>query len=243
VQFVDGDCEVCPGWLETARAELERQPQLGVVCGRRRERHPEASVYNRLCDIEWDTPVGEARACGGDALMRVDAVDAVGGYDPGVIAAEDDELCLRLRRAGWAVRRIDADMTVHDAAMTRAKQWWKRAERCGYAYANGAALHGRGPERHFVRESRRVLFWGAALPALAVLLAVPTLGLSLLLLGLYPVQFAKVYRAVRGRVPAKKDAAAYATSCVLAKFPEAVGMARFAATRLRRKPARIIEYK
>ena len=243
VQFVDGDCEVCPGWLETARAELDRRPDVGVVCGRRRERFPGASVYNRLCDIEWDTPVGEARSCGGDALMRAAAVEAVGGYDPGVIAAEDDELCLRLRRAGWKVLRIEADMTVHDAAMTRAKQWWKRAERCGYAYANGAALHGRGPERHFVRESRRVLFWGAALPALAVLLAVPTLGLSLLLFALYPVQFARVYQGVRRRVPARRDAAAYAASCVLAKLPEAVGMARFAVTRLRRRPARIIEYK
>src|SRR5581483_10954142 len=152
VQFVDGDCEVAAGWLESARAELEAKPQAAVVCGRRRERYPDKTVYNWLADIEWDTPIGEAKACGGDALMRVEALKQVGGYDPGVLAAEDDEVCLRLRRAGWTVHRIDAEMTLHDIAMTRAGQWWTRMVRCGWAYAQGAALHGGGPERHFVRE-------------------------------------------------------------------------------------------
>ena len=56
-------------------------PDVAVVCGRRRERHPETSVYNRLADLEWDTPVGEAESCGGDAMMRVDAFRQVGGFD------------------------------------------------------------------------------------------------------------------------------------------------------------------
>src|SRR5882672_3355636 len=79
VQFVDGDCEVVGGWLARAERELLGDPTLVVACGRRRERHPEASVYNRLCDLEWNTPVGPADACGGDALMRVEAVRAVDG--------------------------------------------------------------------------------------------------------------------------------------------------------------------
>jgi hypothetical protein len=65
VQFVDGDCEVVPGWLDAAFVFLENWNEVAVVCGRRRERYPERSVYNRLCDIEWDTPVGQAAACGG----------------------------------------------------------------------------------------------------------------------------------------------------------------------------------
>jgi hypothetical protein len=65
VQFVDADCALSPGWLETATRALRENPDVAVVCGRRRERFPETSVYNRLCDVEWDTPVGEARACGG----------------------------------------------------------------------------------------------------------------------------------------------------------------------------------
>ena len=70
VQFVDGDCAVANGWLEKARGVLEKKPDVGVVCGRRRERFPDQTVYNRLADLEWDSPVGESKACGGDAMMR-----------------------------------------------------------------------------------------------------------------------------------------------------------------------------
>src|SRR5262249_40027051 len=71
VQFVDGDCGLEPTWLHTALNFLRDRNDVAVVCGRRRERYPERSLYNRLCDIEWDTPVGEAKACGGDSLIRV----------------------------------------------------------------------------------------------------------------------------------------------------------------------------
>lgn len=243
VQFVDGDCEVVAGWIERARAELESAPDVVAVCGRRRERYPDKSVYNRICDIEWDTPVGEAKACGGDALMRVEAVRAVGGYNPNVIAAEDDELCVRLRQKGGKIRRIDAEMTIHDAAMDRIGQWWKRAMRCGYAYALGAAMHGAAPERHFIAQRGRVVIWGGLIPVLGLGLAVPTWGLSLLLFGLYPVQVARVYRASRRRGIERRGAAAWAVSCVAAKVPEFVGVCKFSLTNWRGGPARIIEYK
>jgi GT2 family glycosyltransferase len=243
VQFLDGDCEVAPGWLARAVEELDRRPDAAAVCGRLRERHPEASIYNRLCDIEWDIPLGEVKACGGNVAMRVAAVAVVGGYDPGVIAAEDDELCLRLRRAGWKIVRVDAEMGTHDAAMTRARQWWKRAVRSGFAYASGAALHGGGPERHFVRERRRTLVWGLAVPAAAAALAWPTGGASLALLALYPLQLARTYRGLRRRVPHRGHAFAYAASCVLAKFPQAVGVMKFYLGRARGIRPRIIEYK
>ncbi|MCE9606893.1 MAG: glycosyltransferase [Planctomycetia bacterium] len=132
VQFVDGDCEVRSGWLADAIAAFEGQPRWAVVCGRRRERRPEASVFNRLCDIEWDTPVGEASACGGDALMRVVAFVEVGGFDDSLIAGEEPEMCVRMRRHGWTIHRLAAEMTWHDAAMTRLGQWWKRTVRAGH---------------------------------------------------------------------------------------------------------------
>ena len=79
-QFVDADCELAPGWLNRAIAQL-RAP-IAVVFGRRRERYREASVYNRLCDLEWDKPLGESKECGGDALMRADAFRQAGGFNP-----------------------------------------------------------------------------------------------------------------------------------------------------------------
>ncbi len=69
----DGDCILDSKWIDTAVSFLESNAEFAVACGRRREIDPETSIYNRLIDMEWDTPVGEAKACGGDALMRVKA--------------------------------------------------------------------------------------------------------------------------------------------------------------------------
>src|SRR5882762_4098126 len=82
VQFVDGDCAVVDGWPEAAAEFLDAHPDVAGVCGRRRERYPERSIYNLLCDIEWNTPVGEAKACGGDVMMRVEALGAAKGFRP-----------------------------------------------------------------------------------------------------------------------------------------------------------------
>ena len=143
VQFVDGDCELVDGWLERAAALIEGRPEVAVVCGRRRERYPDRSIYNRLADIEWNSPVGEVKYCGGDALMRVEAFRQVGGYNPALIAGEEPELCVRMRQIGGVIVRIDAEMTLHDIAMTQFRQFWKRSERAGHAYAEGAAIHWR----------------------------------------------------------------------------------------------------
>lgn len=244
VQFVDGDCEVVAGWVEQAAAVLDAQPQTAVVCGRRHERHPQASIYNRLCDLEWDTPIGPAKACGGDALMRVQALQQVGGYNPDLIAGEEPELCVRLRQCGWQVLRIDAPMTLHDAAMTRFGQWWKRTRRAGYAYANGAYLHGRGPQRHNVRELTSILLWGLALPLLALALAWPTRGISLLVLAAGEMLLGwRVYRHQRRRGRSASDARLYAVFTVLGKPAQAMGAVQFFVNRLLRRPSRLIEYK
>src|SRR5688572_16609766 len=79
VQFVDGDCEMVADWLLVAERFLGSHPQVAAVCGRRRERFPEQSIYNLLCDLEWNTPIGEARACGGDVMMRTEALRQVKG--------------------------------------------------------------------------------------------------------------------------------------------------------------------
>jgi GT2 family glycosyltransferase len=243
VQFVDGDCEVVSGWLERGRARLRERADLATVCGRRRERHPEASIYNRLCDIEWDTPVGDAKACGGDAMMRVTDFEAVGGFDESLIAGEEPELCVRLRQAGFRVERLDAEMTLHDADMHRFGQWWRRAVRCGHAYAEGAAIHGDPPERHWVREERRAVLWGGALPAVALGGAVPTLGASLVLFGGYPVSAARAYRDARKRGRQAPEAAAHAVFCTLGKFPELQGVLSYHWNRRRGRRRGLIEYK
>jgi glycosyltransferase involved in cell wall biosynthesis len=234
VQFVDGDCELRPGWVAAALAAFAAHPATAVVCGRRRERFPEASIWNRLADREWDTPVGQAGACGGDALMKVAAVRAAGGYREDLIAGEEPELCLRLRRAGAQVWRIDAEMTLHDAAMVRFSQWWRRSLRAGHAFAEGTALHGAGPERHWMAETRRAVIWGLGLP-LAALLAGLVHPAGFLILLLWPVQVARL--AIRWGDPVA------ALFSVLGKLPEALGVLGYWLGRLRGRRRGLIEYK
>jgi GT2 family glycosyltransferase len=239
VQFLDGDCAVRPGWIGTARDFLGAHPRAAVACGRRRERFPEASAYNRLCDHEWDTPVGRATACGGDATMRMDALVEVGGFDPALIAGEEPELCVRLRDAGWEVWRLDAEMTLHDAAMTRLSQFWKRMRRGGHAYAEGAAMHGRPPERHGVAGRDRALAWGLGLP-LAVALAVPVLGpWALLGLAAYPAQVLRLGL----RDGADRAAFERAALLTLGKVAEAQGVIDYHLGALTGRRSRLIEYK
>ena len=243
VQFVDGDCEVVEGWIERALAQLEAQPNVAVVCGRRRERFPKQSIYNQLCDMEWDTPIGEAKACGGDSMMRVKAFQQVGGFNPALIAGEEPELCVRLRQNEWKILRIDAEMTLHDAQMTRFSQWWKRALRAGHAYAEGARLHGRSSEGHWRRESWSIWFWGFYLPLLALGLIWPTHGFSLLLLVGYPVLAGRIFLKQRRQNICTEHAALYALSCVLGKFAQVGGTLGFLRTHLLGTKSTLIEYK
>jgi len=243
VQFVDGDCEVVDGWMAQAGRILEERPEVGVVCGQRRERFPEQSIYNRLADLEWDTPIGEVKYCGGDAMMRAAAFRQVGGFNPHLIAGEEPDLSVRLRRQGWPILRIDADMVLHDMAMMRFSQWWRRSIRNGFAFAEGAALHGRPPERHWVHQVHSIVFWGIALPLIALGLVWPTRGASLALLGGYLLLYWRIRRHGLHRGWSARDARLYARWCVLSKFPMTVGLIVYWFRRVARRPKQIIEYK
>ena len=239
VQFVDGDCEVNSNWLGKAATFLNANPDVVVVCCRRRERFPGKTIYNALCDIEWDTPVGNARSCGGDAMMRIAALGAVGGFRADLIAGEEPELCVRLRANGGKIWRLGEEMTLHDAAMTRFGQWWNRAKRAGYAFAAGATLHGRPPEMHYVPQAKRALLWGLIMPAGIIGGALVNPLLSLFLFA-YPLQIVRIFAKgnVRNRITWLN-----AVFQVLGRFPEAMGMVSFFNDRLLRKKSVLIEYK
>lgn len=241
IQFLDGDCALAGNWLDTAVRDIEARPGTAIVCGRLREKHPEASLYNRLCEIEWDRPAGDVSECGGIMLVRVSAFRQVGGFDARIVAGEDPEFCLRLGRAGWKIHRLAADMAIHDAAMVRFSQWWTRSVRTGLAYAQAAALHGRSPDRYRIREVRSIRTWALWFPGLVAVLAWPTHGWSLLGLGLFPVQAVRIAWKERRRGVAWSRALLYGVFCVGAKWPQLQGLVRFWRTR-RRGPA-IIEYK
>jgi GT2 family glycosyltransferase len=243
VQFVDGDCELAPGWLETAKRFLADHPDVAVVFGRRRERHPDASPWNRCADVEWDGVPGETDACGGDAMLRMSVFEAVGGYDATLIAGEEPELCQRIRATGARVVRLAEEMTLHDAALLRFGQWWRRQARSGHAYAETTWRHRDVPDPRRARQLRSVLFWAGALPALALSLALPTRGASLLLLAAWAWPWRGLYRATR-RLRSAADARLYASACLIGKFAELQGIATFAWNRgVRGRATGLIEYK
>jgi GT2 family glycosyltransferase len=240
VQFVDGDCELCSGWLAIAAKFLADHNDAAVVSGRLREKHPERSIYNTLCDIEWDVPAGEVKECGGVAMFRASALDRARGFRVDLIAGEEPELCVRLRKQGWRIWRLTQDMALHDSDMSRFAQWWKREQRAGHAFAQGAELHGAPPERHYVREFRSALFWGLGIPlsALALMAAIGPLGL--LALAIYPLQVVRL--ALRGTRSARQNWLR-AAFLVVGKFPEVLGGFQFYARRVLGRQPRLIEYK
>jgi glycosyltransferase involved in cell wall biosynthesis len=239
VQFIDGDCELVDAWLVTAMEFIGQRRDVAVVCGRRRERYPSASVYNSLCDIEWNTPVGEAAACGGDSLMRVEAFEPVGGFRAQLIAGEEPELCLRLREQEWKIWRLDAEMTRHDAAITRFRQWWMRTVRGGYAATEVARLHWHSPFAIWKWELARAVFWSGLVP---VLIGAGALFQPIALTGalIYPFQICRIAIA---RGADSSESWTYALFMMLAKFAEFQGILTFHWRGLRRNTLELIEYK
>jgi len=234
VQFVDGDCELVEGWLEKAQLFLAENEEYAAVCGRRRERRPGVNIFHRQADDEWNTPIGDADSCGGDVMLRANALAEIGAYDPTLIAGEEPEMCVRLREKGWKIRRLDADMTMHDIDITRFSQWWSRAVRAGHAFAEVSAKHRASHKRIWVTEARRAVLWSSLAPISSVLgfILHPVLWA---LLTLYPLQIVRLI--LRGESPA------IATLLVIGKFAEGWGALKYWRGRLTGGKSDLIEYK
>lgn len=238
IQFIDGDCELVADWISSASHYLEQHPQVAVVCGRRRERYPNTSIYNLLCDIEWNTPIGEALACGGDAMFRAEAFQNVAGFNDTLIAGEEPELCARLRAESWHIIRLDHEMTWHDAAILQLAQWWKRSKRAGHAFAQISEIH----DGFWQKERRSAQVWAAWIPLILLLLSAlhPWLfGLWLL----YPIQVLRIALKEKNISHKFKVRLQYAFFVTMAKLPELIGQIVYYSNKVRDKRATLIEYK
>jgi GT2 family glycosyltransferase len=171
--------------------------------------------------------------------MRAGAFEAVGGFQARLMAGEEPELCARLRAAGWTIRRIDADMTLHDAAMVRFRQWWMRAVRSGFGYAQVWAATRGTPNRLYGTELKRALIWGGVVPVLTVAAAFIHPLLALAIAATYPLRMLRI--AMRRGI-GQRVAWGYAGLMVLSALPAlqgAIGYFRSGA----RQPSALIEYK
>ena len=245
VLFLDGDCILDRGFPGAAIKAFEQDPRCAIVTGHLSERHPEASIYNRLCAIEWRSPPGQIQnmnALGGIMAARISAFRDVGGFNEQAIAGEEPDLGVRLGLAGYSIVKIDQPMATHDAQILHFGQWWRRAVRAGHALAHRYARHGRTPFRDGQREIRSVLFWGFLFPSLILVLLWPSRGLSLLLLGGYALLGRRIYRYYLGTGVPRTDALLAARFIVYGKFAEFLGILRYCLNRLRGR-FHIIEYK
>lgn len=246
IQFVDGDCEFQPGWLQRARQELIHQPEIAAVSGRLRERFPKRSFYNQLCDMEWNLPVGFTKFFLGIVMMRYAAFEQAGCYNESLIAGE--EPALRIVRNGWKLLQTKDDMAWHDANILHFKQWWRRMVRSGHAYAESAALHGNGPEHYCVRETIRAIVFGLFVPALILLSLLgfhwPWMGLLIVIVF---VSWGKIilhsYRWRRKLGDTRMRSLEYGLMMAPTKIAEAVGVMKYWSNRLHGRQSRLIEYK
>ena len=250
VQVVDGDCEMRKGWITAAQAALDASPDLAIVFGRRRERYPDRSIYNALCDDEWNGPIGDSLACGGDAMMRLTAFRATNGYDSQQIAGEEPDLSFRLRRLGWRIERIGCEMTWHDADLLRFGQWWRRNKRAGHAYAELAHKYPNSRRPDWKRSCRSIIVWGAVLPIAIIATAVLAFVLTPWWLAaaaggvfLYPSKMARIAAAKRSAGLPPRIARMSGIFIMLGKFAEITGIISFRSHRLLGRTSRIIEYK
>lgn len=249
VQFVDGDSELLPGYLEAAALFLQKHDGVAIVVGRCIERFPEATIFNRLCDIEWSKEIGEIKSCGGSMMVRSKAFLSAGMFNDGMIAGEEPELCLRIRNQGGKIYRIDCDMVLHDAAIFKLSQWWYRAVRGGHAFAEGAAIHWKSKESHKVREVLSAFFWGAVIPGFIVGCFVLSAWWPWAITGValgcfsYAALAFKINNLMRSKGYNSFDARLYAIFCVVAKAPIMIGICKYWVNRILGKTSRIIEYK
>lgn len=245
VQFMDGDCTLISGWLDTARKALMENPMRAAVIGHLQERNPEATPYNRLCALEWHSPPGDLSNFGnfgGISMIRVDVLRKLGGFNAEVIAGEDSELGVRMGLAGYKITKIDYPMATHDANITTFRQWWTRAVRAGHAIGQRARLNGKTKLKDCIKERASTWLWGIGLPLFILVTLVPSRGLSTLLLGSYMMLFYRVrrYRDSQGDSP--QDASLYARFVLLAKFANGIGLIKFYLNSMVRR-YKIIEYK
>lgn len=244
VHFIDGDCYLEDGWVQKAVDFLESHPLDAVVCGRRKEIQPQASVYNYLCDLEWDGPKGSIKESGGDFLIRSEVMSDVGGFSPEIIAGEEPDLCFRIRQKGWRIHRLPSIMTHHDADIHAFSQWWKRNVRSGHAYANIAHLHLDSEEKIYQKETLSNLVWGCGIPITFVLMSALWPPAFVVGVTLYAYLFYKCVKYAKSdmKLPLR-ESAAYSFFIVLGKFPHMFGVFHYVFRRIFRRKYTLIEYK
>ena len=251
ILFLDGDTVLHPDFVAEAIAHFtdpaHTEPLAGVY-GNRRETRTADSIYNAIFDLDWNAAPGYSLFFGGDALVRREALAAVGGYNPLLIAGEEPDLCRRMRGLGYRILHIDEPMTLHDLAMFNFKQYWRRSVRTGYAYAEISTKYAKTDDPLWSAESKsniiRGIFWlwGPVFAVVFTVLFGMILPFALFLLAALAL-LARTALKTRSRTNSLKLLLAYSLHSHLQQVPILFGQIRYHRQRRRGGNAAIIEYK
>lgn len=241
VQFVDAGEAIDPDWLGAASRHMDRRPELSAVEGKKEARFvgQEAKQTKQLRSSIL--PAGEVQTCKATAMFRAQAFEAAGGFRGDIAVNETEDLCIRLRRRGGHIWRIEPLMSISDGAQKGPSEWWGRALKNGYSYAVGAALHGGPPERFRVTEQARAIMWGFVFPTFVLFAALfsylsasflnvrsePALVASVVLVVGAGIYFIKIALAAFKDGPFAMSSWGGSIASTLAHFPEFLGIARY----------------
>jgi glycosyltransferase involved in cell wall biosynthesis len=116
ILFLDGDMELCSGWLARALRALDADPAIAAVTGRIIDsesgvaRLPADRLNGRLAGGE---PAWEVPHSSGAAVYRRSALVRVGCFNPYIRSDEEPELALRLRESGYRIVTLDVPAVIH----------------------------------------------------------------------------------------------------------------------------------
>jgi GT2 family glycosyltransferase len=247
ILFLDGDTLLDPGFPRAACDAMSKDKSIAAVWGHRRELHPEHSFFNRVLDLDWVYAPGLTEFCGGDVLMRRTVLLETGGFDEGLIAGEEPELCRRIRARGSKIAHINKPMTWHDLEIRHWSQYWRRAIRAGHAYAEVSERFRNSNDSFWSAERRanilRGSWWASSLAATVIASVrfgmIPfAFWLTLLLL----LSLRSAWRA-RWKTDDPLTLFLYGVHSQLQQVPILVGQLKYIFESGRSRRSRLIEYK
>jgi glycosyltransferase involved in cell wall biosynthesis len=115
--FQDGDSLVEADWLFRAVRFMDQHREYGAVAGVLDEQYLDVSGEHlrRVTNATGQNlsrPINECKVLGGLALFRRQAMEKAGPINPHLPTAEDHELCMRIRNAGFKLARIEGLMAL-----------------------------------------------------------------------------------------------------------------------------------
>jgi glycosyltransferase involved in cell wall biosynthesis len=130
ILFLDGDMELCEGWVDRAIAVIQSGPDVAAVTGQVINLPPSTGsrAAPRSEPSYYGNSVTEVSYGGGATMYRRSVLKQVGTFNPYIYSEEEPELCLRIRYAGYRILSLEHPIAYHysdppDRVSTLVERW------------------------------------------------------------------------------------------------------------------------